>query len=1374
MPLNSPQKFSTDLTRPGAIAETPMTQLTLSERVKCVVRELSRLIGERVTAQTALTQAYRTEQQNAEAEFAEHHAQLDARLRHDLAAAEGELKTSRQRLTSRHKTDHETVETECQLTVEKINRELDRIEKKTKHALNEARWLARTVYEAKRKELTEKLTVTRTELQAEHRGAQILQQEGVDWLQRNKLSTVAEEVLAEFPTAVAVAGEGADAANGATGEGQAPEAAPEPPSAHPGPPREWLAESLATAITHLQELAALRVPAYTQGSGLLSVFFGAAIVAAPLMCGLGWLVNLKPLFWGVLSGIATLLLGIGISAWLKAIAWRHSSEIFRPLCQAVKEAKQACQQCLNDAIAESKREQEKCVRQRDADAGRADETHNPILATCARRRQTEPQALVAAADERMIALQSELDSALKLAVTRHAVQTVEARQNHQRDLEELRSNNEKQVRELVDRLERKQSDEQSAWQNAYAAAKAEVASIRQQVDRDCPSWETLLLGQWQPPDTMPQAIRFGWLSLDLRSKLTGSGPGGGVVGADDGVFSLPAALDFPAATSVFIKTQDTGRRRAIELLQVMMLRLATSVPPGKVRFTIVDPVGLGQNFAAFMHLADFDEALVGHRIWTEPQQIEQRLADLTEHMETVIQKYLRDEFPTIESYNLQAGEIAEPFRVLVVANFPAGFNEASARRLLSVAASGRRCGVHVMLSLDSRLPAIPGIRLADLKAHATVFSATPDRITWEDPALGELPLVIDSSPTDQSKQLLKAVGAAAVSAKRVEVPFEAIAPPVEEYWTGDSRRGIDVPLGRAGATRLAHLKLGLGTSQHVLIAGKTGSGKSTLLHALITNAALRYAPDELELYLIDFKKGVEFKTYVTHKLPHARVVAIESEREFGLSVMQRLDHLMRERGETFREAGVQDIGGYRDQGHQLPRILFIVDEFQEFFVQDDKVAQEASLLLDRLVRQGRAFGIHVHLGSQTLGGAYSLARSTLGQMAIRIALQCSENDAHLILSEDNSAARLLSRPGEAIYNDAGGLVEGNHPFQVVWLPDERREIFLGRVKELLAARPQLNVAPQIVFEGTQPADLERNAGIAEMLAGAASGAGASAARAWLGEPLAIDKATSADFQQRGGANLLLLGQNDDAVAGMMVSTILSLAAQLPAPDPATGPQFQILLGGALEASYGALLRKLSTYLPGRVSVAESVDAPAVVAELAADVARRQTAVPGEQPRYLLVFDIARLRVLRKQEDDFSFSRSSEPAAPKPDRQFAEILREGPSVGVHTLVWCDTLTNFNRVLDRQSLKEFDTRVLLQMSATDSSLLIDSPSAGQLGRHRALLHREDEGRLEKFRPYSVPSEQWLAQVCQQLQARGGAKSKNGAADNPTITIQPESCP
>ena len=138
---------------------------------------------------------------------------------------------------------------------------------------------------------------------------------------------------------------------------------------------------------------------------------------------------------------------------------------------------------------------------------------------------------------------------------------------------------------------------------------------------------------------------------------------------------------------------------------------------------------------------------------------------------------------------------------------------------------------------------------------------------------------------------------------------------------------------------------------------------------MITNLALWYSPEQVELYLIDFKKGVEFKTYATYDLPHARAIAVESDREFGLSVLQRIDGELTRRGELFRKLGVQDLGAYRltADAAPMPRTLLVIDEFQEFFSEDDKLAQEAGLLLDRLVRQGRAFGIHVLLGSQTIG-----------------------------------------------------------------------------------------------------------------------------------------------------------------------------------------------------------------------------------------------------------------------------------------------------------------------------------------------------------------------------------------------------------------------
>ena len=208
----------------------------------------------------------------------------------------------------------------------------------------------------------------------------------------------------------------------------------------------------------------------------------------------------------------------------------------------------------------------------------------------------------------------------------------------------------------------------------------------------------------------------------------------------------------------------------------------------------------------------------------------------------------------------------------------------------------------------------------------------------------------------------------------------------------------------------------------------------------------------------------------------------------------------------------------------MPRVMLIIDEFQELFVEDDKLAQDCSLVLDRLVRQGRAFGMHVLLGSQTLGGSYSLPRATMGQMAVRVALQCNEADSSLILSEDNTAARLLTRPGEAIYNDANGMVEGNHPFQVVWLGEERRERYLGKLRELADSRKDIPELPRLVFDGNDAANPDANTLLRELIdIGTINGKPPVAPMAWLGDAIAIKDPTVAAFRRQGGTNLLIVG-----------------------------------------------------------------------------------------------------------------------------------------------------------------------------------------------------------------------------------------------------------
>ncbi|MBM3955341.1 MAG: cell division protein FtsK [Planctomycetes bacterium] len=895
------------------------------------------------------------------------------------------------------------------------------------------------------------------------------------------------------------------------------------------------------------------------------------------------------------------------------------------------------------------------------------------------------------------------------------------------------------------------------WRQARVDADAVYAAAGAIDTAAFPEWSALADGSVPLPHDAPPGLRFGRLDLSLERV-----PGGVSVRPELNAFgpvawTQPALVPFPDGSSLVVKTTADQREPAGAFLQALTLRIAAGVPAGQTRFTIIDPLGLGKHFAGFMHLADHDELLVTSRIWTEPTQIEQRLADITEHMELVIQKYLRNEYDSIAHYNADA-EVPEPYRFVVVANFPANFTETSARRLASIASSGARCGVATIVSVDTKQPLPANFSMSDIEQYATVLRLEDGRFTWNDAEFSKWPLTVESAPPDDVfTEIVQRIGRAAKAAKRVEVPFDRVAPPEEAWWTGSTAREIDVPLGPAGAKKMQHMKLGKGTSQHVLIAGKTGSGKSTMMHALITNLALTYSPNEVQFYLIDFKKGVEFKVYDHYRLPHARVIAIESEREFGLSVLEQLDRELKRRGDLFRDLAVQDLAGFRATGNPdpMPRVLLIIDEFQELFIEDDKLAQDASLILDRLVRQGRAFGMHVLLGSQTLGGSYSLPRATMGQMAVRIALQCNEADSSLILSEDNSAARLLTRPGEAIYNDANGMLAGNNPFQVVWLGDERRERYLSALRQLADRRSDIPALPRLVFDGNQAADPAGNSQLAELLdKGTVGGRPQIAPVAWLGDAIAIKDPTAALLRRQGGANLLVVGQREDLAVSLLGMSLMSLAA---AHDPLPGGQlgrtarFVLIEPPVADEKPDLLLRALATNLPHDVEAVTVLGVADAFAGLAAEVKRRldEQVLDGEAI-FVVVRDLARYRELRKSDGDFGFSFGGDQKA-GPAQNFNTVLKDGPTVGIHTLVWCDSLTNLMRTFERGALKEFELRVLFQMSASDSSQLVDSPLASKLGPQRALFIHEETGTLEKFRPYAFPAGEWLAGVAARLRAR-----------------------
>jgi hypothetical protein len=883
------------------------------------------------------------------------------------------------------------------------------------------------------------------------------------------------------------------------------------------------------------------------------------------------------------------------------------------------------------------------------------------------------------------------------------------------------------------------------WKKAVEPLCDQFRAINDDAEKLFPAWDAAQWKNWKPPQEFLNAAKFARLEVDVATFAEPVPKDARLAWPGPATLSVPLTLVCPAEGSILFETGKAGGDEAFGAINNLIFRLLSATPPGKLNFTIFDPVGLGQNFAALTHLTDYDESSISSRIWTQTAQFDEKLAELNEHMEKIIQMYLRNEYATIAEYNAQAGSVAEKYHFLVIASFPVNFSDTTAKRLRNIAANGARCGVYTLIQWDQRT-ALPQEFVPDeLRKNSVCLVRNESGFElsgWRAPGVK---LIFDAPPPPEfATNFLQQIGESSKNSNRVEVPFEQIAP--TELWQDETTELLRVPIGRSGATKLQYLEIGSGTRQHALIAGKTGSGKSTLFHVIITNLALRCSPEQVEFYLVDFKKGVEFKCYGSRRLPHARVVAIESDREFGLSVLQRVDDELRRRGDLFRKIGAQDLAGYKRAGgtEPVPRSLLMIDEFQEFFTEEDRISQGAAVLLDRIVRQGRAFGIHVILGSQTLGGAYTLARATIGQMVIRIALQCNEADAYLIMDQDNPAPRLLSRPGEGIYNDDAGAIEGNSPFQAVWLSDKTRDDYLAKIRARADQDAEKYPGP-IVFEGNAPADVLENIPLRLALQKAAAQIPAQAG-VWLGAPNSIKGPTEAVFRRQSGNNLLIVAQSEERTLTMVSIALVSLAAQF----PKTGARFVVLDSTPPGFPQREFLQKVIQTVPQEIVQGSNSNLAEVMGGLAEELKRRTENELSGPDIFVLVQGLQNFKKLR-QEDEFSFSGGEAAGAPNPAATLMSLITEGPARGIHVIVTCDTYNNVNRFLGRKALAEFEMRVVFQMSAGDSASLIDAPDAATLGLHRALYFNDREGYLETFRPYAQPDNAWIETIARRPAAK-----------------------
>ncbi|MFB9923567.1 FtsK/SpoIIIE domain-containing protein [Amycolatopsis halotolerans] len=695
------------------------------------------------------------------------------------------------------------------------------------------------------------------------------------------------------------------------------------------------------------------------------------------------------------------------------------------------------------------------------------------------------------------------------------------------------------------------------------------------------------------------------------------------------------------------------------IVQGLLMRVLSAFEPGAVKIHLWD---VGQLTAILPDL--YPLSRTSALSLYDPTRLEDLLDELAGHIRRIHATGMQAGHTSLRELRKATNQRLEPYRIAVLYGNGETLDAERARDLKRVASGALAAGICLIL-VDVPTAVSASIETLSLLDERRAVSS----MTGSD-------LVVDLDPPMPSGQVIRAanrIAEALISRQGGPRSFADLMP--TEIGKESSARELRAPIGFHEGEAV-EVVIG-DASPHALIGGPSGSGKTNFLYALLGSLAARYTPDELALYLLDFKEGVSFAGLAPGRkdsswLPHAKLVGVNvnTDREFGLALLRFLADELRRRSAAAKEHEVTNLADLREQdpsGH-WPRIVAVIDEFQYLFAGRDQVTAQATQLLEDIARRGRSQGIHLVLASQDVAGieAFWGKPAVFEQCTLRIAMP----KARRVLAETNNAA--VSAPKwHAVINHDSGVAHGN---QLAHVPDSStRNVFVNlqqKLWELYAgrfSRPRL-------FDGAHSPVLEQFPTFVELKP-------SPQPRAILGQSIDVTEAAcGVELPRVPGRNIAVLGGATAEALSIMDSAARSLSRQLELG------QVEFLLHCPIVASSPAVL-DLKSRLEAEGHLATLTE------DLSTELESIVASLSTTTPRVLLLYGVdAALPSLEAKAVGQLKSGLD---------HLRLLLKNGPAHGVHTIGWWRSIARLKDTLGFGGTDDIGTWAALDVQGNDLS-------------------------------------------------------------------------